>query len=82
MIALIIASIVGILIRFGVAWGTDASFTIEQNKRQFITSVIVMIPVIALFYFLKANHWSVWFLVAAIGFLTKYIVEKASKIKG
>jgi hypothetical protein len=79
---LLTSALVGIGLRFLLTWAFSDTFTLKVNAKQIIASVGVMLVFVGLFTALKADHWFFYFVLAAGGFLTKYSVEKANKIKG
>lgn len=80
--AFLLAGVVGLAIRFVLVWAISNVFTLKQNAKQIIPAAVIMIAPSALFAFLKADHWVVYFLMGALAFLSKYLVEKASTVSG
>jgi hypothetical protein len=81
-IILFISAIAGVVFRFSLEWGTSNSFSLKESWKQIVVSAAIMIPFAVAATMLNLTHWAFWFVLAAGGFLTKYIVEKALKIKG
>ena len=82
ILGLFAAAVAGIAVRFVLEWNSSNNFTLRQNLKQIIAAATVVLPVAVVFHFLGFKHWMFYILIAGAGFLTKYIVEKATKIKG